>query len=192
MKTTKTLAIAAILYFAIFLFARRQVPSHAEQLFRGVSDLSSAIATSKQELNTTTIFAPEGSTVEQITPDRFITPLVVISGTEKNPITFNNIAVYERQHGTIPAGAVVAFQTGAPDAPEVLEFLVQARHIYGVSLPTNASSTIVKAAEHNGLYVLTNLQEVSTLPRADSILIVAPLKTAGATSAPARVFALLR
>jgi len=200
---TKTLTIAAVLYFAIFLFAHHTATNSPQQLFRGVADLSASVSPTQRQLSTTILYAPADSTIDRITPDRFVTPLAVVDVVQKirkdanYSVTLDDISDYERRFGTIPAGAVVAFSSGAERkpvhvSPDVIDFLLRGRDIYGVSFDAALNPAATDMALRNGAYLLANTSDIEAVPESGAILIVAPIKAAGVHSAPARVFALLR
>ncbi|GAC1648055.1 MAG: hypothetical protein NVS9B15_06690 [Acidobacteriaceae bacterium] len=191
---SKTIAIAAALYFAIFLLAHHTPPTPARQMFSGVHDLSTAYAPGKaRNSSVTAVIAPEGSTVDRITPDRFVAPLIVIGNSQpQHTIDLNDIALFEQKHGTIPAGALVAFQTNAPVSDGTIAFLAQARRAYGVSADGSRNTQALATARHNGLYTISNIQDLGSMPNTGAVVVVAPSKIENAASAPARIYTLLR
>jgi kynurenine formamidase len=192
----KALAIAAVLYFAIFLFARKPEQSQPAQMFRGVQDLSATIPISnRHDLGTTALYAPVGKTVDTISADRFIAPLAVVR-SRTNSAGMVELAQYEQQYGTILPGSVVVFEQMDGSAVNVdtdaVRFLAEARRVYGVALDPETDEAAAKTALGCGLYVVSHLRDIRTLPASGSIASVAALKAQGASSAPARVLALLR
>ncbi|MBV9671143.1 MAG: cyclase family protein [Acidobacteriales bacterium] len=189
---SKTIAIAAGLYFAIFLLAHRTPPEPAKQMFSGVHDLSTATH-GKARGSSTYVSAPEGETVSQITPDRFVVPLVVLDGfAPRHVVDLNDVAEWEQRHGTVPAGSLVAVQSDAVVSDGTVEFLARARRIYGLSADPARNVDALKNARHAGLYTVGNLDEVVTIPNAGSIVVISPNVGENGASAPARIYSLLR
>ncbi|HEY0564927.1 MAG TPA: cyclase family protein, partial [Terriglobales bacterium] len=170
----KALAIAAVLYFAIFLFARKPEQARPEQMFRGVQDLSATIpASNRHDLGTTAVYAPQGKTVDTITPDRFVAPLAVVR-TRTSSVTMQELGEYEQQYGSIPPGSVVVFeQANGHDASvdaELIHFLAEARKVYGVAFDPDTNGAAAQTALGSGLYVVAHLHNAETLPANGSIV----------------------
>ena len=109
-------------------------------------------------------FAPGQWTIDQIPPERFVAPLVVIdmrSKVENNSdyrLSAEDVANWEQSHGQIPSGSVVIARTGwesrwssaknyrNPDSQGVMHFpgysvegakvLVEERKVYGLGIDT--------------------------------------------------------
>ncbi len=135
-------------------------------------------------------------------------------------LTVRDIRRWEQRHGTIPSGSVVILYTGwaerwnDPDAyrntdaegtmhfpgfsGKAVQFLVKERHIVGLGIDTLSVDPGISrdfAAHHAGaranVYNLENLTNLDRLPPKGTVLIVAPLKLAGGSGTPVRVFALV-
>ena len=134
-------------------------------------------------------------------------------------LTAERVGRWEKQHGRIPRGAIVLLRTGWAarwpdekryrnmDARGVMHFpgysaeavrLFIRRQVSGIGIDTmsvdyGASLDFaVHAISHGaGLYHLENLADVSALPARGALLVVAPIKLAGGSGGPARVFAIL-
>jgi len=170
-------------------------------------------------------FPPGKLTVEQIAPEKFFGPAVVLdirAEVEKNADYQLSPAViesWEKRHGRIPAGAIVLLRTGWasrwPDAQRYRNtdakgamhfpgFSVEAanilldRKISGLGCDTlsidRGNSTdfqvhhLVLGAN---VYQLENLRDLSALPEAGALLVVAPIKLEGGSGGAVRVFALV-
>jgi kynurenine formamidase len=134
-------------------------------------------------------------------------------------LTLARVARWEKQHGRIPRGAIVLLRTGWAarwpdekryrnmDARGVMHFpgysveavrLLIRRKVSGIGIDTmnvdyGASQDFaVHTISHGaGLYHLENLANLSALPESGAFLVVAPIKLAGGSGGPARVFAIL-
>lgn len=181
---SKTIAIAAALYFAVFLLAHRQ-PVHLEQpTFAAVHDLSSA---------STTITAPDGRTLSKVTPDRFVVPVVVLGKSDTGHVLdLNDIGRFEQQHGTIHSGALVAVRAGMELSEGAVSFLVRARYVYGISADQQKNVEALKSARRLGLYTISGLNDLNGIPEADSIVVISPNVGNVGTTAPVRIYSLLR
>ncbi len=128
------------------------------------------------------------------------------------------VARWEKQHGRIPRGAIVLLRTDWAarwpnekrfrnmDARGVMHFpgysveavrLLIRRKVSGIGIDTmnvdyGASQDFaVHTLSHGaGLYHLENLANLAALPESGAFLIVAPIKLAGGSGGPARVFAI--
>jgi kynurenine formamidase len=171
--------------------------------------------------------APGRWTVDQIPASRLIGPLVVLdagASATSNPdyeISVEDIVRWERAHGQIPSGSVIAARTGwgsrwnSPrtyrnrDAKGVMHFpgysedaarfLAEGRNALGLGIDTpnlDRGSTPKLAVDQytlgRGLYVLTNLANLDRMPAQGAVAMVAPEKIAGGSTAPVRILALVR
>lgn len=129
------------------------------------------------------------------------------------------IAGWETRHGRIPRGAIVLMRTGWaarwPDAARycnqdaggtmhfpgfsvaAAEILIE-RGASGLGIDTmnidygaSQDFAVHRQALGAGLYQLENLADLVALPEAGAFLIVAPIKLAGGSGGPCRVFAIL-
>ncbi|MBI3406310.1 MAG: cyclase family protein [Acidobacteria bacterium] len=170
-------------------------------------------------------FPPGKRTVDQIPPESFFGPAVVIdvrADGEKNSdyqVPRDRILAWEKKYGRIPTGAIVLLRTGWPsrlpdakryrnqDAKGVMHFpgfsieatkLLIEREVSGLGCDTmsveyGASQDFAqhKMSLGAGLYHLENLADLRALPESGAFLVVAPIKLAGGSGGPVRVFAIL-
>jgi kynurenine formamidase len=130
-----------------------------------------------------------------------------------------SIARWEKKHGRIPRGAIVLLRTGWaarwPDekryrnvdargvmhspgySVEAVRLFIQ-RKVSGIGIDTmsvdyGASDDfeVHTISQGAGLYHVENLANLAALPESGAFLIVAPIKLAGGSGGPARVFAVL-
>lgn len=163
---------------------------------------------------------------DRLPVDRLIAPLVVISiapRAAKDPdtlVTVDDVLRWEKQHGRVPAGALVAMLSGwgerisTPDrflnrdakgvmhAPGFSEaaarFLVTERDISAVGVDTLSldAASAQKFVAHlvilgAGKYGVEMLANLSRVPPFGATVVVGAPKHAGATGGPARVLALV-
>lgn len=171
-------------------------------------------------------FVAGGLTADCIPAERLLAPLVVVSIAEKAErdddalLTVDDLHAWERRHGTIPRGAVVALHsawearlaepgrflnadaTGTMHSPgfsaDAAGFLVEDRAIVGaatdtLSLDIGASTDY---AAHRvflpaGRFGLENVANLALVPPVGATLIVGGPKHLGATGGPARLLALV-
>jgi kynurenine formamidase len=134
-------------------------------------------------------------------------------------LAVSKIAEWERRHGRIPRGAIVLMRTGWaarwPDAAryrnqdangtmhfpgfsvEAADLLIE-RGASGLGIDTmnidygaSQDFAVHRRALGAGLYHLENLADLGALPEAGAFLVVAPIKLAGGSGGPCRVFALV-
>jgi len=126
---------------------------------------------------------------------------------------------WEKKHGRIPEGAIVLLRTGwASPWPDVERYrnqdakgkmhfpgfsveaakLLISRRVSGLGCDTlsidygaSADFAVHHLALGAGLYHLENLADMSEVPEASAVLIVAPIKLEGGSGGAVRVFALL-
>ena len=170
-------------------------------------------------------FPPGKKTVDQIPPERFFGPAVVIDirieakNNADYRLTVERVARWEKQHRRIPRGAIVLLRTGWAarwpdekryrnmDTRGVMHFpgygveavrLFIRRKVSGIGIDTmnvdygaSRDLAVHTLAHGAGLYHLENLANLNELPETGARLIVAPIKLAGGSGGPARVFAIL-
>ncbi|HKW27154.1 MAG TPA: cyclase family protein [Terriglobales bacterium] len=136
-------------------------------------------------------------------------------------LSVTDIAKWEQAHGQIPQGAVVMARTGwaerwnSPRAYrnedsrgvahfpgfslQAAQFLVQGRNVVGLGIDTasiaaggTASSPVRNFTLSHSVYHLQNIANLAQAPAAGGLVLVAPAKLRGSSSAPARVLALAR
>lgn len=134
-------------------------------------------------------------------------------------ITPADVQAWEQRHGRIPAGSIVLARTGWaarwPDAEryrnqdgqgvmhfpgfsvEAVRLLLQ-RGVSGLGIDTlsvdygaSKDFEVHRLSHGAGLYHLENLADLSALPEAGAVLVVAPIKLEGGSGGPVRVFAFL-
>jgi len=170
-------------------------------------------------------FAPGKSSVEQIAAEKLFGPAVVIDVRAESAkdadyrLSPERIADWEKQHGKIPAHAIVLLRTGwAARWPDVAKYrnqdaqgkmhfpgysveaakLLLERHVNGLGCDTLSIDYGASAdfAVHHlvlgaDLYQLENLANLSELPESGAFLMVAPIKLEGGSGGAVRVFAFL-
>src|SRR5579864_2064445 len=199
--------VASTLSIAMLLFAAQRHESAAIPQFRTVVDLSRLVNPESQQ--NTLLIAPAklggAWTVDTLPPARLIGPLVMIKAERKNfadsesLATMDDVANYERLNGPVPQGAIVLLssvdQNRVPTLDhDALHFLVEARNIVGVG---NAGIQATSEAEisylaKQGIFELTNVNNLPLLPRSGAVLVAAPQKLSGALEGPVRLMALLK
>jgi kynurenine formamidase len=170
-------------------------------------------------------FPPGKTTVDRISAEKLLGPAVVIDVQAESAkdadyrLTVERIARWEKQHGTIPAHAIVLLRTGWssrwPEAAkyrnqdvagkmhfpgfslEAAKLLIE-RGVNGLGCDTlsidygaSADFPVHHAVLGADLYQLENLANLNSLPEKGAYLIVAPIKLEGGSGGPVRVFALL-
>lgn len=171
-------------------------------------------------------FVAGATSGDRLPVDRLIAPLVVIPimpRAAKDPdtlVTVDDVLGWEKQHGRVPAGALVAMLSGwgdrisTPDrflnrdakgamhAPGFSEaaarFLVTERDISAVGVDTLSldAASAQKFAAHlvilgAGKYGVEMMANLSRVPPFGAMVIVGAPKHEGATGGPARVLALV-
>jgi kynurenine formamidase len=170
-------------------------------------------------------FPPGKTTVDQIPTKQLFGPAVLLevrAEAAKNAdyqLPPARVEEWERQHGRIPAGAIVLLRTGWssrwPDAQryrnrdaqgqmhfpgfsvDAVKILID-RKVSGLGCDTASADYGASSdfAVHHlslgaGLYHLENLSDLSEVPESGAFLIVAPIKLEGGSGGPVRVFAIL-
>lgn len=134
-------------------------------------------------------------------------------------LTGEKVRAWETKHETIPRGAIAVLRTGwsaragdgmryrNEDAKGVKHFpgfsveavrMLIERGVSGLGIDTqsvdygaSAKFEVHQLSHGAGLYHLENLADLSALPERGAFLIVAPIKLAGGSGGPARVFAIV-
>ena len=142
------------------------------------------------------------------------------TGNEDYQLTRADIESFERTHGTIPEGSIVLIATGWDrrwsDAGRYMNVRDGVKHFPGVSveaatfLAGGRKVTAIgidtpsidygpstgfeahRATMPLGVYHLENAARLTELPATGFTVVIAPVKLAGGSGAPARAFALLR
>jgi kynurenine formamidase len=169
-------------------------------------------------------FVAGGTTADRLSPDRFFAPLAVVSIEARAAadadalLTVDDLLAWEKTHGRIPRGAVVAMHSGwdarvgdanrflnkdakgtmhAPGfGEEAAQFLVKERDIVGAAVDTLSldAAQAQKFVAHlallgGGKYGLELLANLGNVPPSGATIIVGGPKHEGATGGPVRVFA---
>jgi kynurenine formamidase len=209
----QTFVIGYVLALALFVFAQRHTEAAPSATFHAVVDLTNATASHSPG---TTIDAPARFargmwTVDQIPAERLIAPLVVLdvsSNAQRSPdyqVSVEDIASWERVNGQVPLGAIVMAHTGSHAksarpgfSDDAAKFLIEGRKVLGLGIDaqnidagSNASRVRDYALAHS-VYPLQNVANLERVPSTGAVIVVAPEKTKDATTAPVRLFALLR
>jgi kynurenine formamidase len=172
-------------------------------------------------------FARGAWTLEQIPPQRLTGPLVVLDVTEKAAkdadyeVALADVAAWEKQHGEIPAGAIVVARTGwaarwdsaqsyrnADKAGtlhfpgfglKTAQFLVESRKVAALGIDTfsvdpgpSKDYPVHRCTAKHNVYHLENVANLSLLPAAGATAVVAPMKLTGGSGSPVRIFAFVR
>jgi kynurenine formamidase len=157
-------------------------------------------------------FIAGGLSADRLPPERLIAPLAVVSiaaRAAKDPdtlVTVDDLLAWEKRHGRLPVGAVVAMHCGwdmknmthAPGFGEAAaRFLIDQRDIVGVGVDTLSLDAAVapKFVAHlvflgAGKYGLELLANLGTVPPAGTTIIVGAPKHEGASGGPIRALAL--
>lgn len=165
-------------------------------------------------------------TIDQIPAERLVRPLVVLDVTEKaqgSPdytVSVQDIADWERKHGTIPSEAVILAYTGwglkwdsareyrneGPDGVmhfpgyslEAAKYLVEARMAVGLGIDTlsvDAGAAIDypvhKYCGAKSVYHLENVANLGQAPQSGAVAVVTPMKLEKGSGAPVRILALV-
>ena len=136
-------------------------------------------------------------------------------------LSVTDIAKWEQAHGQIPQGAVVMARTGWAErwnsahayrnedshgvahfpgfSLQAAQFLVQGRNVVGLGIDTASvaaggavGSPVRNFTLSHSVYQLQNIANLAQAPAAGGLVLVAPAKLQGSSSAPARVLALAR
>ncbi len=135
-------------------------------------------------------------------------------------VRVQDIAVWEQAHGPVPSGAVVMAYTGWEErwdsqekfrnqqadgvthypgfSLEAAKFLVGSRSVVGLGIDTMSVDvgTTIDYPVHlftskEGIYHLENVANLSQVPSAGAIVVVAPIKLENGSGGPVRLFALV-
>jgi kynurenine formamidase len=168
-------------------------------------------------------FLDEGLSIEQIPAERLAGPLCVIdisARAERNPdaaLETADLAAWERAHGPVPSGAIVAMCSGwgrryregdffATDregrahspgwSAEAARFLIERREVVGIGVDTCSIDRLVAGdyPVHRlwlgaGRWAVENLANLEEVPAAGAFVVVGVPRIAGSTGFPARVIA---
>ena len=143
-----------------------------------------------------------------------------VAAAEDYRLSVADVQAFERDHGPIAEGAVVLVATGWdvrwPDparymnvrdgvkhfpgiSAEAAAYLAKDRRVAGIGIDTASidyGPSVNFEAHHTtmplGVYHIENATNLTTLPSTGFTVVVAPIKIAGGSGGPARVFALVR
>lgn len=211
----RSFVIAYALVLAILLFADRRPKPAQQDRYSHVVDLTDTQSAARQKItdsSRTRIIAPDALipgtwTAGQIPAERLIAPLVVMDLNVAPPaqISLDDIASWETQHGAVPPGAVVAIRrSGAqrqlqgsfPITDQAAQFLMDARYTTGFALEVQADvaadRVLARQIALHGNYVVEGTSQLTKLPAAGSLIIVAPAKDKKLQDVPVRVLAMVR
>lgn len=184
MKWT-TFSIFCIFYLALMLFAERR-PAPATHQFSAAYDLSNEL---------TVLHAPaevqgNGWTAAQIPPQRLVAPLIHLEAEANQQVTLREIVRYEKEHGTIPPGALIVVDAPRPSFDfDALRFLTEGRDVYGLAA-TGEVNFIANAPfiAAKGMYVIDRVSLPAAV-KSGTVVTIAPEKSQTAI-APVRLIAL--
>jgi kynurenine formamidase len=156
-------------------------------------------------------FIAGGLSADRLPADRLIAPLAVVSiaaRAAKDPdtlVTVDDLLAWEKRHGRVPPGAVVAMHSGwdmkdtshTPGfSEEAARFLVDRRDIVGVGVDTLSLDAAVakKFVAHlaflgAGKYGVELLANLGAVPAAGATMILGAPKHEGASGGPVRALA---
>ena len=140
-----------------------------------------------------------------------------VAQDEDYRVTVEDLTAFERQHGRIPEGSIVFVATGWdarwPDATrymnvrdgkkhfpglsvEATAYLARDRRVAGIGIDTpsvdygpSEQFEAHRVSSPLDVYHIENATRLTTLPATGFTVVVAPVKIAGGSGAPARVFA---
>lgn len=152
-----------------------------------------------------------GITVERIDPADLVAPLVVVSiagRARRDPrtvLTEADLVAFEKRHGRIPRGSLVALhtgwqpRTGGADAAgfsgAAVRMLVAERAVVAIGTDTLSVDIRDATAAHtailgSGRYAVEALANLTAVPAVGATVVVGAPRFAGGTGGPARVLAL--
>lgn len=168
-------------------------------------------------------FVDEGLSVDQIPAERLAGPLCVVDirhRAERDPdaaLEPGDLEAWERAHGPVPSGAIVAMCSGwarryregaffAEDgrghahspgwSPGAARFLIERREVIGIGVDTCSIDRLVAKdyPVHRlwlgaGRWAVENLANLHQVPPAGAYVVVGVPRIAGSTGFPARVIA---
>ncbi|MEO9329293.1 cyclase family protein [Gordonia aurantiaca] len=154
----------------------------------------------------------DGITVDRIDPADLVAPLVVISiaskvrGNPRATLTERDIAEWEKAHGQIPRGALVALHTGwqpktggahaAAYSADAVGTLVTERRVVAIGTDTLSVDLVDETGAHtailgSGRYAVEAMANLDSVPAVGATVMVGAPRFAGGTGGPARVLALV-
>ena len=176
-------------------------------------------------ISTPSAFFDRGLGPDSVPPEALVVPAVVVDSHDKarqDPdytLTVDDLALWERVRGEIPAGSIILLLTGwhrywdepqrfinvgadgimhTPGfAPEAVSFLMDERgaagvgiDTHGVDAGTDTSLEASRTALTNGAFALECLNNLDQLPAIGTTLVIGRLPLVGGSGSPACVLAL--
>lgn len=207
----RKMIIVSALAPVLLLFAQRHPAPHPQNRYSQVLELtaSTPVKTRSKARSGTRIISPAAlvpgtGAAGQIPAERLIGPLVVMDLSSSSiQISIDDIDKWEKQHGDVPLGAVVAVRRvgnthssdSFPLSADAAQFLMDARDTRGFIVETEASiasdRTLSRQIALHGNYVVVGSAQLSALPATGSLIIVAPGKNSIAGETPVRVLAMV-
>ncbi len=163
--------------------------------------------------------APDGRTLDEISPDEMMLPLVVLDDTPflaadpAHAFSPDDLAAWERAHGRVPAGSFVALRTDMSkdwtDDPArfkrdpfpawslaVLKFLFEERGVVAIgheSLDTDATKAMESETYvlGQGHWQIAAMDKLDEVPAIGAFLVASWPKPKGGLGFPARAYAVL-
>lgn len=150
-----------------------------------------------------------GITVDRIAASDLVAPLAVISIDGRGPrstLGVADVVAFEKRHGRIPRGALVALhtgwqpRTGGPDAAgfsaAAVRMLVGDRAVVAIGTDTLSIDVRGASAAHtailgSGRYAVEAMANLTAVPAIGATVMVGAPRFAGGTGGPARVLALV-
>jgi kynurenine formamidase len=215
----RSFVVAYALVLALLLFADRRPDPALQDRYSHVVDLTGAQnsngprnasgSDSQTRIISPAALIPGTWGAGQIPAERLVAPLVVMdlkpSATDASPLSVDDIAAWESNHGVVPQGAIIAIRRASassqssnalPITADAAQFLMDARYTLGFAIETSADLTSNRALARqlalHGNYVVEQTATLTLLPRTGSLVIVAPAKNKNAAEAPVRVLAMVR
>jgi kynurenine formamidase len=213
----RSFIIAYALVLVVLLFADRRPSSNTRDRYSRVVDLTdgdtappshSAARESRTHIIAPGALIPGTWAAGQIPAERLVAPLVVMDlnqAIQNQPISLEDISVWESHNGMIPQGAVLAVRRKGtlddsakpfPIARDAAQFLIDARSTIGfaVEAPVDfaADRTLARQLALRGTYVVEGAAHMAALPATGSLVIVAPEKNKKSGQAPVRILAMVR
>ncbi len=160
---------------------------------------------------------PGGATVEELSLDSLIAPLVVIDVHERitadYKISANDITLFENKYGKIQENSFVAFYTGwsqywnnpkqyrnnhlFPSLSESAAKILISKDVIGIGIDTLSPDVpasgfpvhqIILGA---GKYIVENVTNLEKMPKIGAYVLTLPMKGAGLTESPVRMVGLI-
>jgi kynurenine formamidase len=197
----------------LLLFAQRRPVPRPQNRYSQVLDLTAGtpVKTGSKATTGTRIISPAALVpgtwgAAQIPAERLIGPLVVMDlDSSSLQVSVADIDKWEKQHGDVPQGAVIAVRrVGAghtshsepfPLSDDAAQFLMDARDTRGFVVESAAhigsDRSLCRQIALHGNYVVEGSAPLSALPATGSLIIVAPGANSIAAETAVRVLAMV-